>query len=329
MEIDGRIIRQMILYSLIVLIVPMILFPILLGSDIMKSSLMKASFAFAMVEFVFYGFCVYFFNKETNLTKLLLNAALCVVGRYFLGAVLGLLIAAMYAMSVGIALSFGTVSFWPAVALHVLATPFILKPLFMVQQNEHKLTSQSSQPLQVSTPEKTPTTGTSSFVASAETPQKKQPPQVKTDYSDFHARKPKQTKSQYEDGFLKAVNYIAENGAVLMAAVIDNEGLLLSSYQRAMYEAENVAPLVLPIIEQNKITLHKMKLTEPEKTDLAFENQRLVIATEKYYTLVIIAERSMDDVLNIRINQALEMIRIYIAERYSEKLIGNAERIYV
>ncbi|HDL01890.1 MAG TPA: hypothetical protein ENH23_06630, partial [candidate division Zixibacteria bacterium] len=138
MEIDGRIIRQMILYSLIVLIVPMILFPILLGSDIMKSSLMKASFAFAMIEFVFYGFCVYFFNKETNLTKLLLSAALCVVGRYFMGAVLGLLIAAMYAMSVGIALSFGTVSFWPAVVLHILATPFILKPLFVGQKEVNR-----------------------------------------------------------------------------------------------------------------------------------------------------------------------------------------------
>lgn len=329
MEIDGRIIRQMILYSLIVLIVPMILFPILLGSDIMKSSLMKASFAFAMIEFVFYGFCVYFFNKETNLTKLLLSAALCVVGRYFMGAVLGLLIAAMYAMSVGIALSFGTVSFWPAVVLHILATPFILKPLFVGQKEVNR---SEPQPLKETTPERTPMTGTTSFVASAETHQKEQH-HVMTDYSDFHAhkskQKSKQTRLQYEDGFLKAVNYIGENGAVLMAAVVDNEGLLLSSYQRAMYEAENVAPLVLPIIEQNKITLHKMKLNVPEKTDLTFENQRLVIAAEKYYTLVIIAERSMDDVLNIRINQALEMIRIYTAERYSEKLIGNAERIYV
>ncbi len=326
MEIDGRIIRQMMLFTLIVLIVPMILFPILLGTKIMQSSLMNASFTFTMFEFVFYGFSVYFFNQKTNLLRLLMNAALCLIGRYFMGAVLGFLIAAMYAMNVGIALSFGTISFWPAVVLHVLATPFILKPLFVGQKEVNR---SSAQQLQESTSERTPIAGTTSFVASTEGRHQKEQPKIDTDYSDFHAHKLKQPKSKYEDGFLKAVNYIGENGTVLMAAVVDNEGLLLSSYQRAMFETEDVAPLVLPIIEQNKITLHKMKLAVPEKTDMTFENQRLVIATEKYYTLVIISERSMDDVLNIRINQALEMIRIYTAERYSEKLIGNAERIYV
>ena len=329
MEIDGRIIRQMMLFTLIVLIVPMILFPVLLGTKIMQSSLMNASFTFTMFEFVFYGFSVYFFNKKTNLQRLVLNAALCLVGRYFMGAILGLLIAAMYAMNIRIALSFGTISFWPAVVLHVLATPFILKPLFVGQKEVNRPVSQPTQSLQDIEPERTPMTGTTSFVASADGRHQKEQPQINTDYSDFHAHKLKQTKTQYEDGFLKAVNYIGENGTVLMAAVVDNEGLLLSSYQRAMFEAEDVAPLVLPIIEQNKIALHKMKLSVPEKTDMTFDNQRLVIATEKYYTLVIISERSMDDVLNIRINQALEMIRIYTAERYSEKLIGNAERIYV
>jgi hypothetical protein len=44
---------------------------------------------------------------------------------------------------------------------------------------------------------------------------------------------------------------------------------------------------------------------------------------------MVVSERATDDVLNIRINQGLEMIRRYVAERYSEKLIGNSEKAYV
>lgn len=328
MEIDGRMIRQMILFTLIVLIVPMILFPVLLGTTLMQSSLMNASLAFVLFELVFYGFCIYFFNRETNLPRLILNAVICLAARYAIGAVLGLLIATMYAMNIGVALSFGTVSFWPAVFMQILAVPFILKPLFMAQVETKRAIAQPPQSLNEAPIEKSQTRSAESSTTATET-RKKEQPQVTTDYSNFQAHKPTKTKPQYENGFLNAVNYIGENGTVLMAAVVDQEGLLLSSYQRAMFESEDVAPLVLPIIEQNKISLHKMQLTVPEKTDMTFENKRLIIASEKYYNLVVISERTMDDVLNIRINQALEMIRIYTAERYSEKLIGNAERIYV
>lgn len=332
MEIDGRIIRQMILFTLIVLIIPMILFPILLGTEFMKSSLMEASFALVLSELVFYGFCIYFFNKDTNLSKLALNATLCLAGRYFLGAVLGLLISLMYAMNVGIALKLGAVSFWPAVLLHMVSTPFILKPVFVgakasSQENRKSTLQTSSQ-----SSEAKKSDSSNSFAQSNEK-SKRESVQMKADYSDFQSYTPPKakplSKGSTEDGFNKAVNYIGESGSTLMAAVIDNEGLLLGSYQRAMFDSEDVAPLVLPMVTQNAESLQKMQLTFPEKTELMFENKKLTIATEKYYTLVVIAERTVDDVLNIRINQALEMIRIYMAERYSEKLIGNAERIYV
>jgi len=43
----------------------------------------------------------------------------------------------------------------------------------------------------------------------------------------------------------------------------------------------------------------------------------------------VISERQSDDVLGIRINQALEMIRKFVDERYSDKLNLNAESIHV
>ncbi len=328
MEIDGRIIRQMVLFALFVLIIPMVLFPVLLGTKLMQSSMVNASFTTIALEIVFYGFCLFFFNKETTLARLFTNATICFVARYVLGVMLGGLIALMYDMNLGVTISFGTSSFWPAVGSHVLATPFILKPIFIAQKKFYATTPKPAASLNEPTVDKSHLAGASSFVVTKENINKEQP-QVTSQLSESQPFRSSQKSSVNEIGFQKAVNYIGENGTVLMAAVVDYEGLLLSSYQRAMFEAEDIAPLVLPIVEQNKMTLHKMQLTVPEKTDMMFENQRLIIASENYYTLVVISERSMDDILNIRINQALEMIRIYTAERYDEKLIGNAERIYV
>ena len=132
-----------------------------------------------------------------------------------------------------------------------------------------------------------------------------------------------------ENGFQNAINYIGENGSVYMAALVDFEGLLLAGFKRGNYEPEDIAPFALPLASRNADTYKRLNLTIPEKTDLMFEDKRMIIASEQHYTLIVISERTMDDVLNIRINQGLEMIRMYTAERYSEKLIGNAERIYV
>ena len=54
-----------------------------------------------------------------------------------------------------------------------------------------------------------------------------------------------------------------------------------------------------------------------------------MVAREESFSLMVIAERQIDDFLNIRINQALEIIGKYVAERYSRKLFVNVERTYV
>ena len=322
MEINGRIIRQMILFTLVVLIIPMILFPERLGSD-----LLRAPFHYALFEFVFYGFVLFLFNRKASLLNLLRAAGLCLVYRLTVGAVFGVLIVAMYPMNFSVALTLGISSYLPGIILHIASTPFILKPVFG-QQTQQNSTPKAASP-QPAAEKVSVQSGTTSFVATKENKHMEQPP-VATDYSDFLAHKSEPAaKTQNENGFQNAVHYICEAGSVLMAAVIDHEGLLLAGFKRGEYEPEDVAPYALPISVRNLDFYKKMNLVIPEKTDLMFENKRMIIATEKSYSLVVLSERTVDDVLSIRINQALEMIRTYTAERYSEKLIGNAERIYV
>ena len=66
-----------------------------------------------------------------------------------------------------------------------------------------------------------------------------------------------------------------------------------------------------------------------EKVDLMLKEKRLIVARPEGCYLMVVAERHDDDLLNIRINQALEMIGRFATERYGSKMNPNAERIHV
>ncbi|MFQ5454496.1 MAG: hypothetical protein ACE5D6_09970, partial [Candidatus Zixiibacteriota bacterium] len=131
------------------------------------------------------------------------------------------------------------------------------------------------------------------------------------------------------NGFEKASQYIGDDGSVQLAVVIDNEGLLLANFVRGDYEPEDWAPFALLLMQRNDDVLSRLGLKTPEKMEILFKNKKITVACEELYSLMVISERAIDDVLNIRINKGLEIIRNYIAERYSNKLIGNLEKSYV
>ncbi|KAA3630779.1 MAG: hypothetical protein DWP97_14580 [Calditrichaeota bacterium] len=326
MDISAKIFRQILLFTLILLIIPMVLFPERLGTNLLRGAL-----HYVLLEFAFYGFVLYFFDRQTSLLKLSQNAGVCVAYRLLVGAILGCFITIAYNMNIVVAMTLGMSSYVPAIVLHMAATPFILSTILF--NKTKKIKSQSTPSQSYQTPKKKEMKP-SGFTASKPITPKKQESDTFAEQSfNFSSRKLRAQQGQSaktnENGFQNAINYIGENGSVQMAALVDAEGLLMAGFNRGQYEPEDIAPFALPIVEKNADTYKRLKLTIPEKTDLMFEDKRMIIASEQYYTLIVISERTMDDVLNIRINQGLEMIRMYTAERYSEKLIGNAERIYV
>ncbi|MFQ5453806.1 MAG: hypothetical protein ACE5D6_06430, partial [Candidatus Zixiibacteriota bacterium] len=109
MEISGRIARQILLFSLVVLIIPIIIFPERFGMDLAKASLINA-----MYELIFYGLVIYIFNQKVSLFQLFLLAGICLIYRFILGLILGLLIVVMYPMSISIAVTLGMSSYLPA-----------------------------------------------------------------------------------------------------------------------------------------------------------------------------------------------------------------------
>ncbi|HKK21787.1 MAG TPA: hypothetical protein VJ983_09970, partial [candidate division Zixibacteria bacterium] len=73
---NGRIARQILLFSLLVLIIPMILFPERLGT-----TLAKASLVYVLFELVYYGIVSFILNRHASLVQLAQAAGLCIVYR--------------------------------------------------------------------------------------------------------------------------------------------------------------------------------------------------------------------------------------------------------
>lgn len=325
MDTSGRIARQTLLFSLLVLIVSMLIFPKRYGTELVETPLV-----YVVYELAFYGVAVYLLNRFLSPGQLLFSVGLCLVYRFAMGISLGLLIVVMYEWQIKIAVLAGMGRYLPALLLHVAATPFILRsvirsmyfvptPKRIVVGDSSAESTEMSGPTSISVSKEKGFTGT--------TPQsipRSRQPESKDSQTGTAASAPAEA-----DGFERACRYIGEDGSVLMVAVVDTEGLLLGNFSRRGVEAEDWAPFALSLRDNNLDVSTRMGCQDIEKVDMLFADKKVAIACEKSYHLMVVAERATDDVLNIRINQGLEMIRKYVAERYSEKLIGNSERTYV
>ena len=326
MEITERVVRQVLLFSLLILITPMVLFPAQLGLGLAKVSLL-----YAVYELIYYGVAVFFFHRRFTFFQVAQAAGVCLIYRLLLGAVFGLLIAALYSLNPTVALTLGMSSYLPAILLHIVSTPFILKPfmrqLFPVSAVRH-LGEQGLSPVAVREQ------GKSSFTVSTERKSTDLlSPAVNEQESPVrYASRPDSlllAGAQDTNGFDRAARYIGEVSSVCLAAVVDPEGLVLAHFKRGMTDAEALAPFSLLFSDASCQVLKRVGWGSPEKIDILLHDKRIVVAREETFSLMVIAHRQVEDLLTIRINRGLESIKKYMAERYTQKVLLNTERTYV
>jgi hypothetical protein len=324
MEVTARVGRQILLLSLLILIPPMLLFPERLGTGLAKASLINA-----MYELVYYGVIVFIFNRRTTLIQMAQAAGFCLIYRLFLGAVLGVLIAMMYTMSLSVALTLGMSSYLPAILLHIAATPFILRPVVakLLPVGMDRIQHQEPAPPIVAGQTRTPISTPADKRASDQR-MTKPPEYVKRDRPKPQPHRTPATGSTQVNGFDRATRYIGEDGSVQLAVVVDCEGLVLGHFTRGEIDPEDWAPFALMFSDTNRRLLTRAELGAAEKIDLQLQDKRVVVARVWSFSLMVIAQRQSDDVLSIRINQALEIVRKYVTERYDRKQPVNVERVY-
>lgn len=324
MQVNERVTRQVILLSLFVLIISMIAYPERFGTGLARFSV-----AFILFELVFYTIALHLLNRSTSVLQSIQAAGLCFVYRLGLGVVFGFLLLLMYPLRFGPALTLALSSYVPGIILQILTIPFILNPVLkeVIFGNYDRRPAASPSPRSPAAAEHgSRATGSTRFgTARAETPGLAA---AETTTHDSRVSHPQKVAESETNGFDRAARYIAEDASVQMAAVVDKEGLLLGNYYRGDIPTEDRAPLALVLLERNAEIVSRIGRAVPERVSLVFDDRRIIVAGDPTFCLLVMAERQIDDVLNIRITQGLDMIRKYIAERYSQELFANAENVY-
>jgi len=315
MDTKGQTSRRVLLLSLAGMILPLVAFPARFGFELARPLLVNL-----LYEMVFYGLVVFIFYRRVTLLQLVSGAGICLVYRLTIGTVFGLFIAAMYSMDLGVSLRLGLSGYLPAILFHVAITPFVLKPII-----GQLLPSAQAAPRQVpmrSEPNQPTDSGLSSVAVSKEhgvvTKSVSQTPEpLETEKSIEPTSPPPEPFKAYE------------TASVHLAAVVDEEGLLLGNFTRNQIDPEAWAPLALLFLQSGGDVLERTELDGLERLDLQLKEKRMVVARSNGCSLMVVSERLDDDLLNIRINQGLDMINRFVAERYGDKLNSNAENIHV
>ena len=326
MNFSGEATKRLLLYSLILLVVPLILFTERLGTYLQDYSSTNI-----VLELLFYLLLTFVLYRQGNAMQMVAIVFIGLGYRLLISSVFSVLISAFYDISSSVAFSLGMYGYLPSLLFQVFATQFIIKSTMdeiFFSRSRIRRPQQSD-----TTAFDSVETGTSTFVVTKEknaTRPDSPPPRPAQNQPGFEDRSAGESTvvGGEAQGFDKATRYIGEHGSVKLAAVVDHEGLLLSNFTRGGIIAEDVAPFALLIKANGAGSMNFLNYGCPERVEFQLSNDRVVLCYEETYCLMVIAERHSDDLLNIRINQAMEMVKKYMSERYGKMLHPAMEKSY-
>jgi hypothetical protein len=311
--------QLILLISSLLIVVPMVVFPRKLGMN-----LATGSFIYSLFEVFYYGLVLFLFRPRTTLFKLFQGAGLTFLYRILLGTILGVFFWVMYGTSFSISLTLSISRYLPAVLLQIAVAPFAMRSVYLLMLGDDLRRPRNRikkyEPAPVNRFEET----------ASSRPVHPEPKSMATFERKIIEPKTEIAPGHEFNGFERAVRYLAEHHAVLLAAVVDNEGLTMASFHRGLFEPDDWAPLSLLFQSANEKILGRNRGgADPDRLDIAFGNNKIVIVKTANFNLLVISNRDEDDLVGIRISQAAEMIKKYTSERYGKLMSSVTEEKYV
>ncbi len=278
---------------------------------------------YAIIEIAYYTIIFALMKAADSWLNLFRNAGLTFIFRIGLGTLFAICISIMYSMDLSVALTLGISRYLPAVLLHIIFAPFALRPL--VADSSLPVRRTGPRPISANAPtgreKQVFTKSTANEMKYARSAPKASPDA--SDRQDLHV-------GYDTNGFERAVKYLGEHHAVLLAVVVDQEGLTMAAYKRGEIEPEDYAPLSLLIKESNVKLLNKWEgEVSPDRIDIVFGDRKLSLSRAMDFYLLVMSNQEVDDLLSIRVTQAVDIIRRYVSERYGELMPSRPEEQYV
>jgi predicted regulator of Ras-like GTPase activity (Roadblock/LC7/MglB family) len=119
-----------------------------------------------------------------------------------------------------------------------------------------------------------------------------------------------------ENRFQGGLQYIGEYRGVRAAVIFDTEGLIIDHWEKDGLDIEIFSPLMLSMLSNINAVLKKLGEQPANIAVVKNKDSWLTVHRVGELIMAVIAEIETDDLLRVRINQAAEMIKDHMQEKY-------------
>ena len=254
-----------------------------------------------LVEFAYYLLAFQFLLSREPFPHRMKAAIVTLVFRLGLGMVFGILAGGLFQVGFGAALADGLSRYLPAVLLHAAVVPFLLSPVFRFRELRKSRSSASASEIPARASKAAASSESHGWSGAEHVP-------------DFDA----------------AVAHVASYSTVGLALLVDDEGLCVARAARGTADSDLWAPVVNLLYHATLRELRRTPDADVRRLQLSLSRERLVVERVEPFYLAVLCDHNTDDLVNVRITQAVEMIRKYYEHKYRKAAPqGAAEVAYV
>ena len=302
-----REIRGVLLISLFIMVVPLIFFPKDFG---LKANL--SSFLLSAFELGWYVVIFFILFSRASALWVVFFAVLTFIYRLSVGVCSGLFLAAMFSLDLSSSLKLGIHRYLPAFFLQAMMSPFVLRSSFEMLMKKPTGRKKESEGLKKMSSEKP------SILLETE---RSNPGWDQRKVTSSTEEKKRTKKGDLEN----ALHYLLEYSGVKGVILVDNEGLVVGGDTLSDFDPELFASLAICLKEANHSLLEKINESQLERIGIHTPHLWISLNQIQSFTLVTVADRHTDELLSVRISQAVGMIRKHLEERYNQKILKGVE----
>ena len=291
-----------VLYSLVMILIPLIVYGFYPESFPFSVSAKRIYVVF-LLEFVWYNIMLLFMLRLASAPLVLFGAFVCLLYRLSIGVTFGLISGISGNASLISNINNGIGFYTPALLLQVILTPFILRKMFskMVLRDMRKKKILYEAPKREM-----------NLLAGKE----------QTDLSDVEQEI---ENKERETNLTSPLRYVKEYTGVEGVLLIDSEGLIVAKQTNADLNEEQLAPFMLGLEEANNRALERIDEKRASRIELYTPGRWINLTRIFNLVMVTVANRYTDELLNVRIAQAAEMIRKYMTKKYTQEVLSEVE----
>ncbi len=301
-----REIKGVFLISLFIMVVPLIFFPQDFGLK-----LGMPAFLLSVFELGWYMVIFLFLFSKVSIFWVGLCAILTLVYRLFLGVGFGLFLVVMPPEGFSFSLNRVIYQYWPAFLLQAVMSPFVLKSSFEILMRKSEPRKRESEGLKKITPEM-PITFFETQISKSGRDQMKV-----TSLTEKKRTKRVDLESP--------LHYLREYSGVKGAILVDNEGLVVACDTLSDLDPEIFASLAVNLKEANDLLLERIDEKGLKRMGIHTPNLWISLNQILSFTLVTVADNHTDELLSVRISQAVGMINKHLEQRYNQKILKGVE----